>query len=76
MLIQWHVHLVPRKKPTDRGRSGQAVDQLAWGEDLDRDSVGVDREQVEVAGDDRIGAAGGGERDEVVVTVVATLSAA
>jgi hypothetical protein len=31
----------------------------------------VDREEVEVAGDDRFGAAADGERDEVVVTVVA-----
>lgn len=75
------------RRPARRGSSTQRrgakeTNEVVWGQlrrstswrgvnDLDRDFIGVAREQVEVAGDDRFGAAGDGERDEVVVAGVA-----
>jgi hypothetical protein len=59
------------RKKRKKGRSGQAVDELAWCEDLDVELLGVDCVQVGIAGDDRVRVAGGRERDEVVVVGVA-----
>ena len=47
--------------------SGEAVDELAWCEDLDFELLVVDCVQVGIAADDRVRVAGGRERDEVVV---------
>jgi hypothetical protein len=45
---------------------------LAGRDDVDVEFAGVDREQVEIAGDDCVGVAGSGERDNVVVVGIAT----
>ena len=52
--------------------SVEAIDELAWGEDFDLEIVWIDREEVAVAGDERVGMVGGRERDEVVIVGVAT----
>jgi hypothetical protein len=59
-----------RKKRTKVG-SAEAVDELAWCENLDAELLGVDCVQVGIAGDDRVRVAGGRERDQVVVVGVA-----
>jgi hypothetical protein len=56
---------------TNKGRSGEAVDEPAWCEDLDAELLGVDCVQAGIARDERVGVAGGRERDEVVVVGVA-----
>lgn len=48
----------------ERRRSVEAVGELAWREDFDAaELLGVDCVQVGIAGDDRVGVAGGRERD-------------
>lgn len=53
-------------------RSAEPIDELARTHDIERDLLGADREQVEIARDDRLGAAGCRERREIVVVEIAT----
>lgn len=53
------------------GWSAEAVDELACGEDLDRELCWIDREEIVVAGDERGRVMGGRERDEIVILGVA-----
>jgi hypothetical protein len=52
-------HLTPHartsKKRIRRAGSVEAVDELAWCDDLDRELLRVDCEQVAVSGDERVG---------------------
>ena len=51
--------------------SAEPINELARRDDLEREMVRVDREQVEIAGDDRVSTGGRRERDEVVVVGIA-----